>query len=119
MFLTQLLGALTCFGQPAQADSRDCIHVAASWCVHWITKIHGNLALHFAVLQSAAQRVVLSSSPRMQALKAANVDFIVAPFEADAQMAYLAVNELVHAVITEDSDLLPYGCPRVRHKLTV
>ena len=50
----------------------------------------------------------------LQALKAANVDFIVAPFEADAQMAYLAVNGLVHAVITEDSDLLPYGCPRVR-----
>ena len=28
-------------------------------------------------------------------------------------MAYLAVNGLVHSVITEDSDLLPYGCPRV------
>lgn len=55
----------------------------------------------------------------MQALKAANVDFIVAPFEADAQMAYLAVNGLVHAVITEDSDMLPYGCPRVRPKYTV
>jgi len=41
------------------------------------------------------------------------VEFIVAPFEADAQMAYLAVNDLVHSVITEDSDLLPYGCPRV------
>ena len=49
----------------------------------------------------------------MQALKAANVEFIVAPFEADAQMAYLAVNDIVHSVITEDSDLLPYGCPRV------
>ena len=50
----------------------------------------------------------------VQALKASNVEFIVAPFEADAQMAYLAVNNVVHSVITEDSDLLPYGCPRVR-----
>lgn len=48
-----------------------------------------------------------------QALKAAKVEFIVAPFEADAQMAYLAINGVVHAVITEDSDMLPYGCPRV------
>ena len=42
------------------------------------------------------------------------MEFIVAPYEADAQMAYMAVNEDVHAVITEDSDLLAYGCPRVR-----
>ncbi len=28
--------------------------------------------------------------------------------------AYLAINNLVHAVITEDSDLIVYGCPRVR-----
>ena len=35
----------------------------------------------------------------MQALKAAGVEFIVAPYEADAQMAYLALNGLVHAVL--------------------
>lgn len=33
--------------------------------------------------------------------------------EADAQMAYLAHTGEAHAVITEDSDLLAYGCPRV------
>ena len=33
-----------------------------------------------------------------QALKAAGVEFIVAPYEADAQMAYLALNGRVHAV---------------------
>lgn len=38
----------------------------------------------------------------------------MAPYEADAQMAYLALNGLVDVVITEDSDLLTYGCPRVR-----
>ena len=37
----------------------------------------------------------------LQALKAANVEFIVAPYEADAQMAYLALNGLVHAVRLE------------------
>ena len=61
---------------------------------------------------------LLSHATMMQALKKADVEFIVAPFEADAQMAYLAINGLVHAVITEDSDLLPYGCPRVSCRST-
>ena len=34
----------------------------------------------------------------MQALKAAKVEYIVAPYEADAQMAYLALNGMAHAV---------------------
>ena len=47
----------------------------------------------------------------LQALKHRSVEYIVAPYEADAQMAYLARNGLVDAVLTEDSDLLCYGCP--------
>ena len=42
------------------------------------------------------------------------MSFIVAPYEADAQMAYLALMGEAYVVITEDSDLLAYGCPRVR-----
>lgn len=49
----------------------------------------------------------------MQVLKKENVDYIVAPYEADAQMTFLSVNNLVDAVITEDSDLIPFGCSRV------
>ncbi len=44
------------------------------------------------------------------------MQFVVAPYEADAQMAYLALRGDVHAVITEDGDLLTYGCPRVRDR---
>lgn len=43
---------------------------------------------------------------------------MVAPYEADAQLAYLsgleAVKGGVVAVISEDSDLIAYGCPAVR-----
>lgn len=46
-------------------------------------------------------------------LKQENVAYVVAPYEADAQMTFLAVSKLVDAVITEDSDLIPFGCPRV------
>ncbi len=41
------------------------------------------------------------------------MEYIVAPYEADAQMAFLALHGHVDLVITEDSDLIPYGCPQV------
>lgn len=50
--------------------------------------------------------------PTCQALKRRGCAFLVAPYEADAQMAYLALNGLVDVVLTEDSDLLCYGCPK-------
>ena len=44
------------------------------------------------------------------------IAFLVAPYEADAQMARLAHTGAVDLVITEDSDILVYGCPRVLYK---
>ena len=53
-------------------------------------------------------------------LKQRNISFIVAPYEADAQLAYLARKPVeaggVHAVITEDSDMVAYGCPIILFK---
>lgn len=48
-----------------------------------------------------------------QAARARGVDCIVAPYEADAQLAFLSKQQLVQAVITEDSDLLVFGCKKV------
>ena len=42
-----------------------------------------------------------------------DVDTIVAPYESDAQLAYLARNSLVDFVITEDSDLIVFGVEKV------
>ncbi|KAK7249569.1 5'-3' exodeoxyribonuclease [Aureococcus anophagefferens] len=42
-----------------------------------------------------------------------SVDFLVAPYEADAQLAQLALAGDVAAVVSEDSDNLAYGVPRV------
>lgn len=42
-----------------------------------------------------------------------NVDCIVAPYEADAQLAYLNRKGIAQVVITEDSDLLLFGCNKV------
>ncbi|KAK9828537.1 hypothetical protein WJX72_000649 [[Myrmecia] bisecta] len=77
----------------------------------------GNKSAAYECYQRAVDITPLSAKRFIEALKLAGVEFIVAPYEADAQMAYLAMNGLVDAVITEDSDLLPYGCPRVFFKM--
>ncbi|PIK43808.1 putative exonuclease 1 isoform X1 [Apostichopus japonicus] len=53
----------------------------------------------------------------MKAARSLGVDCIVAPYEADSQLAYLEKNGFVQAIITEDSDLLPFGCKRVIFKM--
>jgi exonuclease-1 len=45
------------------------------------------------------------------------VDYIVAPYEADAQLAYLVKIGYADMVYTEDSDLVALGCPKVIFKL--
>lgn len=45
------------------------------------------------------------------------VQYVVAPYEADAQLGFLARNGHVDAVITEDSDIMLFGCSRVVFKL--
>jgi exonuclease-1 len=53
-----------------------------------------------------------------QALKAENVDYVVAPYEADAQMAFMEREGLVDGIITEDSDMLVFGCRSVSTQST-
>jgi exonuclease-1 len=68
-------------------------------------------------------------------LRMRGVPFVVAPYEADAQLAFLALQGIMlaltpvllmafdymavcsNAVITEDSDLIPFGCSRVLFKM--
>ena len=54
----------------------------------------------------------------LQILWSENVEFVVAPYEADAQLAYLTTIDAdqggISAVVTEDSDLIAYCCPAVR-----
>ncbi|ENN81118.1 hypothetical protein YQE_02486, partial [Dendroctonus ponderosae] len=46
-----------------------------------------------------------------------NVDCIVAPYESDAQLAFFNIKGVAECVITEDSDLLLFGCKKVLYKL--
>ncbi|PFH38522.1 XPG N-terminal domain-containing protein [Besnoitia besnoiti] len=64
----------------------------------------------------------LSITPQMidsviSACRSLNVAFLVAPYEADAQLAYLARTGKIAAAVSEDSDLLAHGCAQVLFKL--
>ena len=47
------------------------------------------------------------------------IPYIVAPFEADSQMVYLEKIGLVDGIISEDSDLLIFGCENLVTKLDI
>ncbi|CCA72785.1 related to EXO1-exonuclease which interacts with Msh2p [Serendipita indica DSM 11827] len=53
----------------------------------------------------------------IKALRAESVAYVVAPYEADAQLAYLERSGIVQGILTEDSDLLVFGCQNVYFKL--
>ena len=72
-----------------------------------------------------AKQILVSSidiTPEMaqkfiNVLKQMNVSYIVAPYEADAQLCYLDRKGLIDIVCTEDSDLIAYGCRKIIYKL--
>lgn len=57
--------------------------------------------------------VVISLCVSHQECRSAGVEYIVAPYEADSQLAYLSKEGIVDLIITEDSDLLVFGCRKV------
>lgn len=64
--------------------------------------------------------VDITHAMALQLIKACrdmNVDCIVAPYEADGQLAYLNQQSIAEYVITEDSDLVLFGCKKILFKL--
>lgn len=52
-------------------------------------------------------------------LQCLDIEYIIAPYEADAQMAYMVREGLADFAVTEDSDLIAYGCPNTVFKLSL
>jgi exonuclease-1 len=50
-------------------------------------------------------------------LKELKIKIITAPYEADAQIAYLCKSRLCDYAISEDSDLIAFGCSRILYKM--
>ena len=53
----------------------------------------------------------------MKVLRENAIEFIVAPYEADAQLTWLFLNKRASLIITEDSDLLAYGVQKCFFKM--
>lgn len=49
----------------------------------------------------------------IQTCRQKSIDYVVAPYEADAEIALLYEHGYVDIAISEDSDLLAYGCQKV------
>ncbi|XP_024627669.1 exonuclease 1 isoform X2 [Medicago truncatula] len=78
---------------------------------------NGNSTAAYECYQKAVDISPQIARELIQVLKQENVQYVVAPYEADAQMTFLAISKQVDAVITEDSDLIPFGCPRIIFKM--
>lgn len=49
-------------------------------------------------------------------LKKESIEFIISPYESDAQLAYLQRINYIDCVLTEDSDLIIYGATNILYK---
>jgi len=72
----------------------------------------GDEAAARKVLMGAFEVTPAMTSELIVELKRRKVEFVVAPYEADAQLAWMASVGAIQGVITEDSDLFAYGCTK-------
>lgn len=81
----------------------------------------GNTAAAIDFFRKAVHITPLMAYRLVQILRSENVEFVVAPYEADAQLAYLTTIDAdqggISAVVTEDSDLIAYCCPAIIFKM--
>jgi exonuclease-1 len=68
-------------------------------------------------LQKAVDVTPLMAREMIEELKAAGIPYVVAPYEADSQLAYLEQQGTIHGVLSEDSDLLVFGARCLLTKL--
>ena len=71
---------------------------------------------HFE-LQKAVDVTPEMAKQFIDELKRHKIQYVVAPYEADAQLVYLERKGLIHGIISEDSDLLVFGARRLFTKL--
>ncbi|EXJ94800.1 hypothetical protein A1O1_03198 [Capronia coronata CBS 617.96] len=68
-------------------------------------------------LQKAVDVTPAMARQLIEELKKLNVQYIVAPYEADAQLVYLEQKGIIDGILSEDSDLLVFGAKRLLTKL--
>ncbi|SGZ56370.1 CIC11C00000000597 [Sungouiella intermedia] len=77
----------------------------------------GNRKLAWKEFMKAAAVTPEMAKSVMVELDRKHVKYVVAPYEADPQMVYLEKLGLVDGILSEDSDLLVFGCTKLITKL--
>lgn len=77
----------------------------------------GRITEAYQELQKAVDVTPSMARQLIEELKKMDVQYVVAPYEADAQLVYLERQGIIHGIISEDSDLLVFGARRLLSKL--
>jgi len=77
----------------------------------------GKTAQAHQELQKAVDITPEIARSLIEELKRNNVQYVVAPYEADSQLAYLEKKRIIDGVLSEDSDLLVFGVKTLLTKL--
>ncbi|KMV65034.1 hypothetical protein M970_110750 [Encephalitozoon cuniculi EcunIII-L] len=81
---------------------------------YWLMRNDPAKAKGFMRQCIAVTREVVSDIARM--LERINVEYIISPYESDAQLCFLQRIGYIDCILTEDSDLIPYGSSKVLYK---
>ncbi|KAI8873909.1 putative exonuclease [Ramicandelaber brevisporus] len=77
----------------------------------------GNMAAAIECFQSCISITPEIVRQTIDALQRRNIEYMVAPYEADAQLVYLEKIGFISAIITEDSDMIVFGAIRLVLKM--
>lgn len=77
----------------------------------------GKVSYAYQELQKAVDVTPEMARQLIDELKRYQVQYVVAPFEADSQLAYLEQRGIIDGIISEDSDLLVFGAKTLLTKL--
>ncbi|KAJ2851296.1 Rad2 nuclease [Coemansia brasiliensis] len=71
----------------------------------------------FEMFQKSLEATPQMAKMVIEELKKEGFRYLVAPYEADAQLAFLESTGIIYAAISEDSDLVVFGCQRLVLKM--
>lgn len=77
----------------------------------------GRMPEAYQEFQKAVDVTPYMARQLIEELKQMDVQYVVAPYEADAQLVYLEQQGHIQGIISEDSDLLVFGAKRLLSKL--
>ena len=77
----------------------------------------GNTSAAYNEFQKGVEITTTMVACVVRGLRRANVQYIIAPYEADAQLVYLERQGIIDAILSEDSDLLVFGAKHLITKL--